>query len=395
MDEALKECMLQLRYDREDKEQRIHDVMLKASEELEQTMMSFDEKLEQTNEVEDEVNALLERLEHLQKDNNSLLYEVRVLEKEVDIRNKEMKFHRRSTNASHKHHMENVKKITKLESECQKLPVFVRKRLPGPTVLAKMMSEMGILNLLEEKMNLLNEKSCALKEENNTLLETLQQKMNELQISRNMYLQAALKLSRFEAQIEESHKVHSNRDARKGSLISNDLSLASTSDVASDDKASRNGSWASKSIRMTDINPYMGDFAEIKKLALVCVDKPIKNSSDPNTETEFEVFTQEITLVLEWIMGHCFSLQDDSSMKDAIKKQLDWDETRSGREIQVIIFELSKLSLQKDGYHIDSHRNNVSEEVRKVRNIGRDLGIEFECIFLRNQLQKSKDTIIS
>ncbi|KAL2906301.1 Filament-like plant protein 7 [Bienertia sinuspersici] len=531
MDAALKECMQQLRYVREDKEQRIHDVMLKASEELEETKMFFEEKLEESGEmiakltteksqigkalllkdelieelnqqkakVEDEVNALLERLEHLQKDNSSLLYEVRVLEKEVDIRNEEREFNRRSADASHKHHLENVKKIAKLESECQRLRVLVRKRLPGPAALAKMKSEVNMLdknsannrrkksnlstvNNMQldygvdghpespgRKMNLLNERICALEEENNTLLETLQQKTNELQISRNMYLQAASKLSRFEAQIEESHKIHSNRDARNVSLISNDLSLASMSDVGSDDKASCNGSWASKSVGMADINHYMEDFAEMEKLALVCVDKPIENSSNPNTESvgkelvpiasgekllpsvlsksilkliemiqgiilpsedsdplktpnrrnedsylvrvfqwrtselssvlqnflhicddlmngkaEFEVFTQEMTLVLEWIMSHCFSLQDDSSMKDEIKKQLDWDETRSGSETEVTMSELSKLS-----------RSNVSEEGRKVRNVGRDLGAEFECIYLRNQLQKSEDTITS
>ncbi|KAL2894168.1 Filament-like plant protein 7 [Bienertia sinuspersici] len=231
------------------------------TEELEETKMFFEEKLEemelnqQKAKVEEEVTALLERLEQLQKDNNSLLYDVRVLEKEVDNRNEEREFHRRSADASHKHHLENVKKIARLVSECQKLCVLVRRRMPGPAALAKMRSENG--------------------------------------------------------------------------------------------------------------------------------------------KVEFEVFAQEITLVLEWIMSHCFSLQQDSSMKDAIKKQLDWDETRSGSQIKVITFELSKLSLKKDGYHIDCHRNNVSEEVRKVRNVGRDLGANFECISLINQLQKSEDTITS
>lgn len=343
LDAALKECMQQLRFVREDKEQRIHDVMLKAAEELGETKMFLESKLQesgrmiakQTSEnsqlakavllkdqlieelniekakVESDVNSLLARLQHIEKDNNSLLYEVRVLEKEVDIRNEEREFNRRTTDASHKQHLENVKKIAKLESECQRLRVLVRKRLPGPAALAKMKSEVDMLgrdsvdnrrkksNLSytgnsmqldygldsypespDKKMKLLTEKIYALEEENNSLRETLQRKADELQLSRNMYIQSASQLSRFETQLEESHKSQLIRDAS--------LSLATMSDVGSDDKVSCTGSWASKSVGMSDINHLMDDFAEMEKLALVCVDKPVENSS---TITSTEIST--------------------------------------------------------------------------------------------------------
>ncbi|XP_021714336.1 filament-like plant protein 7 [Chenopodium quinoa] len=539
LDAALKECMQQLRFVREDKEQRIHDVMLKASEELEEMKMILEEKLEESNQmiaklnaensqlckavllkdhlieelnqekakVEGDVNNLLARLEHLEKDNNSLIYEVRVLEKEVDIRNEEREFNRRTADATHKQHLENVKKIAKLESECQRLRVLVRKRLPGPAALAKMKSEVDMLgrdspdnrrkksNLSNgssmqldygvdsnsespvKKINQLTEKIYVLEEENNSLRENLQKKMNEVQVSRNMYIQTASKLSRLEAQLDESQKNQLIRDARSAMISSHDLSLASMSDVGSDDKVSCAGSWASKSVGMSDINHLMDDFAEMEKYALVCVDKPItENSSVTNAESigkelvpiasesigkelnrsisklieiihgikfqsenpdalqtpsrenechytvrvfqwktselasimqnflricddllngkaEIEIFTQEVTHALEWIVNHCFSLQDVSSMKDEIRKQLNWDETRSESETEVGV----SVQFSEAGNKSESSCD-MSAEDRKVQDAPRDINSVKHALdykSLRNVLQDSESTVAS
>lgn len=538
LDAALKECMQQLRFVREDQEQRIHDVMVKAAEELEETKMFLEEKLEESGQtiakltaensqlckavllkdqlieelnqekarVEADVNALLARLEHLEKDNNLLIYELRVLEKEVDIRNEEREFNRRTADASHKQHLENVKKIAKLESECQRLRLLVRKRLPGPAALAKMKSEVDMLgrdpadnrrkksNLstvssmqLEfgadgypespgKKMNFLNDKVCALEEENNSLRETLQKKMNEIQISRNMYIQTASKLSKLEAQLDESHKNQLIRDARSSIISSHDLSMASMSDVGSDDKVSCAGSWASKSVGMSDINHLMDDFAEMEKLALVCVDKPITESSsitntesvgkelvpiasgteskelgksllklieiirgidfpsgDPDTlqtpnrkndcdymvrvfqwrasdlasnlqnflricddllngKAEFETFIQEMTDVLEWIVNHCFSLQNFSSMNDALKKQFNWDENRIESETEVLMSAQFSEAGNKNLSSCD-----VSEEGSKMKGVIDIYSAkhESECDSMKNEFQKSEYSTVN
>ncbi|MED6137985.1 hypothetical protein PIB30_070064 [Stylosanthes scabra] len=57
-----------------------------------------------------------------------------------------------------------------------------------------------------------------------------------------------------------------------------------------------------------------------------------------NGKVDHEKFADELTTALDWIMNHCFSIQDVSSMKDAIKKQFDWDETRSESEAEVSLF---------------------------------------------------------
>lgn len=354
LDLALKECMEQLRFVREEQEQRIHDAVMKASMEFEKSQLTLEEKLAETSkslakfgventhvtkdllakekliedlskqrtQAEADFNALMTRLDSTEKENTSLKYEVRVLEKELEIRNEEREFNRRTADASHKQHLESVKKIAKLESECQRLRVLVRKRLPGPAALAKMKNEVEMLgrestetrrkksnsspfgSMVEsavenspespsKKINYLTEQLCATEEENKTLKEALNKKTNELQFSRTLYARAASKISEVESQLEELSKGHKIMEPSRTSVMSYELSLASMSDIGSDDKVSCAESRASaliselehlrsgkqiespscKTVGASDIS-LMDDFVEMEKLAIVSVDKP-------------------------------------------------------------------------------------------------------------------------
>lgn len=81
------------------------------------------------------------RLEFMQKQCASLQYEVCMLQKELEIRNKEREYDLKSINAAQKQQQESVKKIGALEAECQRLRTMVQKRLPGPSALVKMKDE--------------------------------------------------------------------------------------------------------------------------------------------------------------------------------------------------------------------------------------------------------------
>ncbi|XP_014509142.1 filament-like plant protein 7 [Vigna radiata var. radiata] len=357
LDGALKECMQQLRFVREEQEQRIHDAVMKASKEFEKERMVLEEQLSETSkrlakaevdnshlnksifarenliqdlrrqltQAEEDHGALMSRLESMEKDNTSLTYEVRVLEKELEIRNEEREFSRRTAEASHKQQLESTKKIAKLELECQRLRLLVRKRLPGPAALAKMKNEVEMLgrdsfeirrsklstnNLLVEssvdnspetpitKINTLTEQLCALEEENKVLKESLNRKMNELQFSRVMLTRTASKLLHLESQIEDLHKGHLSVEHHRSNVASHEFSFASLSDAGSDDKASCAESWASaliseldhfrsekkkeplscKSVGASDIN-LMDDFVEMEKLAVVSVEKATQSPS--------------------------------------------------------------------------------------------------------------------
>ncbi|KAK7251017.1 hypothetical protein RIF29_33876 [Crotalaria pallida] len=389
LDGALKECMQQLRFVREEQGQRIHDAVTKASKEFEKDRRVLEEEISETNKrlakaeidnshikktnfakdklIEDlkrqltqaEANnsALMIRLESTENDSASLKYEVRVLEKELEIRNEEREFNRRTADVSHKQHLESVKKIAKLESECQRLRLLVRKRLPGPAALAKMKNEVEMLGrdsiemrqkklnstgLLVEasvdnspettirRINNLTEKLFAVEEENKTLKESLNRKMSELQFSRVMLSRTASKLLQLESQIEESSKGQVTMEQPGSNLTSHEFSLASMSDIGSDDKVSCAESWASaliselehfksgkqkeslscRSVGASDIN-LMDDFVEMEKLAVVSVENnpeishaslkavnEINSFSKPGTtKTTSEVVGKEIVPV--------------------------------------------------------------------------------------------------
>nr|KYP44926.1 Filament-like plant protein 7 [Cajanus cajan] len=551
LDGALKECMQQLRFVREEQGQRIHDAVIKTSKEFEKERVSLEEQLSETSkklakaeienshlnksifarekliedlkrqltQAEADHNALMIRLESTEKDNASLKYEVRVLEKELEIRNEEREFNRRTADASHKQHLDSVKKIAKLESECQRLRLLVRKRLPGPAALAKMKNELS-----------------AVEEENKTLKESLNRKMNELQFSRVMLSRTASKLLQLESQIEESSKGHVTLEhprninlmddfvemeklavvsIEKATEISptslkavneiNGMEIIPVSDHISDSDLSNSNKktcsieilkgnvpgWLQDVVKIvleqnhvthkspddiledirvalrhvnnhdlcdfgsskgsghtdTQIQPQsqedssksIGKIIEIvERISLLAVDY---NSSDPlregdgdilsyknlgmpmgymvrvfqwktselsnvlqrflhvcydllNGKTDYENFAQELTTALDWIMNHCFSLQDVSSMKDAIKKQFDWDETRSevttsdGHDLQkgeIYSNEKKELSNIKDKL--------VTAESQKEVLEGKLQSATDRIESLMNQLKESEKTV--
>ncbi|GMI86460.1 hypothetical protein HRI_002315300 [Hibiscus trionum] len=352
LDAALKECMQQLRFVRQEQEQRIHDAVRNASKEFEMSKKNLEEQLAETRKrvaklgventnlskallvkekviddlnkqkarIETDLSALLTRLESTEKDNAAFNYKVRVLEKEFEIRNGEREFNRRTTEASHKPHLESAKKIAMLESECQRLRVLVQKRLPGPAALAKMKNEVEMLgkgsiemrwrklnpsptslgvdfavdscsDSPSKRVNILTEQLCAIEEKNMVLKEALENKTSELQFSRAMYARVASKLLEVESRLEESSKSLSNNESTRN------IMLSSMSDIGIDDKASSAESWAPaliselehfkngqirkslscKTVVSSEIY-LMDDFVEMEKLALVSVDKLSRTS---------------------------------------------------------------------------------------------------------------------
>ncbi|KAL3526796.1 hypothetical protein ACH5RR_011452 [Cinchona calisaya] len=350
LDAALKECMQQLQFVREEQEKRIHDAVGKTSKEFESARITLDQMLVETkkrlDKVEGENNqlskallakemvieesnkhraqmeanfgSLLSRLESRERENASLTYEVRVLEKELEIRNEEREFNRRTSDVAHKQHLESVKKIAKLESECQRLRLLVQKKLPGPAALAKMKNEVEMLGRdqpesrrrksipspvssmefsvdaapddPQKRINFLTQQLCFMEEENKTLKEAVNKRITHFQSSTLMYTQTASRLSQLQGQLGDCVTAEPGKDRHP----MRQLSLASMSDTGSDDKASCAESWASalvseleqytngkhlgtpssKVVGASDMS-LMYDFVEMEKLAVVPADNPL------------------------------------------------------------------------------------------------------------------------
>jgi chromosome segregation ATPase len=176
-DATLKKCMQQLNSFREEHEQKIHDAVMEATSEFERAQKTLEGKLMETSKrltnlaientnlsnalllkeklVEElhkrasqtlaEFNALMARLDSTEKENAFLKYEFHMLQKEHEVRNEELEYNRRSSDASRRQHLESVSKVTKLEAECQRLRTLMRKRLPGPAAFSKIKSEVQML----------------------------------------------------------------------------------------------------------------------------------------------------------------------------------------------------------------------------------------------------------
>lgn len=362
LDAALKECVQQLNSLREEQEQRIHDAVMKTSREYEKAQKKLEEKLKETSKqlanldienthlskvllakekvIEDlhrhksqadaEFNVLMARLDSVEKENAYLKYEFHMLEKELEVRNVEMEYTRRSADVAQKQQLESVKKITKLEAECQRLRVLVRKRLPGPAALANMKSEVEMLGrhqtdmrrrkqnpgrdlivrdaaietspeIPSKKISFMIEQLRDVEEENKALKEIVTKKNTELHASRIMYARTSSRLSQAETQLIKLSKGQKSMELTRYSPISNELSLLSGSEIGSDDGISSSGSWANaliselehfrnvklknqlehKAIEVSDMS-LMDDFVEMEKLAIVSVDTPSQNRCHTN-----------------------------------------------------------------------------------------------------------------
>lgn len=341
---ALKESIQKLGSVREDHEKSLHDAVMSTSREFEKVHQKLEDRFTETtkrlenlmvenshlsealllkenmiqsldrrkSQTEAEFETLMARLDKMEKENAFLKYEFRVLEKELEIRNEELEFNRRSADASHKQHLESMKKVSKLEAECQKLRVLMRKRLPGPAALAEMRSEVETRGRkhtenMRKNMNsatgftaensseiygknssFLIGRLSIIEEENKILKELLIKKDDEIHSSRTSFSQTASKLSHVEAQLRDLLK-DPKLVNRATCGHSSNRSVSSSFDLAYDDELVHSRSLAiisqedakskaeCKMIGVSDMS-LMDDFVEMEKLAIVAVHSPSGSS---------------------------------------------------------------------------------------------------------------------
>ncbi|WOL19325.1 filament-like plant protein 4 isoform X1 [Canna indica] len=368
LDGALKECMKQVRDVREEGEQKFHDVVFaktkqwaKIKSELEEKLVYFEHELlrasaenaaitkslqESSNilmkisdgkaQAEAEIEILKGNIQSYEKEINSLKYELHIVTKELEIRNEEKNMSIRSADVANKQHQEDVKKISKLDAECQRLRILVRKKLPGPAALAQMKLEVESLGHdqgesretrlrqspvkncsphhlpptsapgfdsesiqhLQKENEFLTARLLSVEEEMKMLKEALSKRNSELQTSRDMHAKLENKLRSMEARIQtlnqQIYPTKSNMDLDLDATLSqnerNPPSLTSMSEHGTDEYGSCSESWATSLIsepsqfkeekggetcnRIGNSNnlELMDDFLEMEKLACSSMD---------------------------------------------------------------------------------------------------------------------------
>ncbi|KAH7365639.1 hypothetical protein KP509_18G039000 [Ceratopteris richardii] len=381
LDGALKECMRQLRHVREQQEQKIHEAIVKKTREWEEIRSDMDvkmaklatdlraaeaEKATMTKLLQERTKAIMEakegrsnaeqeakllqvKLENAEKEQNKWKYELHLLSQELQIRNEELEYSKKESEAASKQHLENVKKVAKLETECQRLRLLVRKKLPGPAAISQMRLEVEALGILptlshvergrrmspSRRMRNNNfwkhdrgdiqwmagsdvdeEQFFALIEENKALREALSKSSVELEAARMQCVHAASNISYGEEQLENTstassyHGVSGNKSSSMDGFMcpaviesSKDPSVASVSeDGAPDGESSCAESWANALVSELShihkekggslVGPVIGscdlmdDFAEMERLASLPSDAHSNSISiDANKES--------------------------------------------------------------------------------------------------------------
>ncbi|TYJ49190.1 hypothetical protein E1A91_A01G116700v1 [Gossypium mustelinum] len=343
LDGALKECMRQIRNLKEEHEQKLQDLAVSKNKQCEKIKLELEAKIayldqelcksaaendaisrslqersnmlvkitEEKSQAETQIECLKGNIESCEREINSLKYEIHVVSKELEIRNEERNMSMRTAEAANKQHMEGVKKIAKLEAECQRLRGLVRKKLPGPAALAQMKLEVESLGRdygdtrlkrspvrpstphtpavtdfsldnaqkFHKVNEFLTERLLAMEEETKMLKEALAKRNSELLASRNLCAKTSSKLQTLEAQLAISNQ------QRSPSKASNSPSVTSVSEDGIDDEKSCADSWATgmiselsqfkkeKSIEKLNKTEnvkhlhLMDDFLEMEKLA--------------------------------------------------------------------------------------------------------------------------------
>ncbi|TYI42916.1 hypothetical protein ES332_A01G132100v1 [Gossypium tomentosum] len=343
LDGALKECMRQIRNLKEEHEQKLQDLAVSKNKQCEKIKLELEAKIayldqelcksaaendaisrslqersnmlvkitEEKSQAETQIECLTGNIESCEREINSLKYEIHVVSKELEIRNEERNMSMRTAEAANKQHMEGVKKIAKLEAECQRLRGLVRKKLPGPAALAQMKLEVESLGRdygdtrlkrspvrpstphtpavtdfsldnaqkFHKENEFLTERLLAMEEETKMLKEALAKRNSELLASRNLCAKTSSKLQTLEAQLAISNQ------QRSPSKASNSPSVTSVSEDGIDDEKSCADSWATgmiselsqfkkeKSIEKLNKTEnvkhlhLMDDFLEMEKLA--------------------------------------------------------------------------------------------------------------------------------
>ncbi|CAF2146701.1 unnamed protein product [Brassica napus] len=304
LDDALKECTRQIRTVKDESEQKLQAVVLAKTIHWDKIKAQLEGKIEELNQglhraasdnasltrtlqersemivrireekskAEAEVEKLKTNIHLAEKEISTLKYDVHVASKEVEIRNEEKNMSLKSAENANRQYLEGVKKIAKLEGECQRLRGLLRKKLPGPGAMAQMKLEVESLGheltdhkweeFKRENVNL-TKRTVEMEEEIQTLKELLASKNNELNVSRNVCAKTLGKLKALEAQMHDQYHPPSVTSVSEDGF-DEEGSSATSGDSHKVRKANVDGS---SKARMCNRLELMDDFLEIEKLA--------------------------------------------------------------------------------------------------------------------------------
>ncbi|KAG0496883.1 hypothetical protein HPP92_001574 [Vanilla planifolia] len=466
LDGALKECMKQIRNVKEESEQKLHDVVFaktkqweKSKVELDARIIDFEQQLQKASaensalsrslqerssllikvseekcQADAQIEVLRSDICSCEREINSIRYELHVVSKELEIRNEEKNMSMRSAEVANKQHLEDVKKIAKLEVECQRLRGLVRKKLPGPAALAQMKLEvenvgrdnvesklrksssknsspshvsqtefsLGNIQHFHKDNEFLKTRLLAMEEEMKTLMEALSSRNSELQASRNVCAKQASKIRSMENQMlvlsQQKNPSKSSIELRFENE-SNPPSLTSISEDGIDEDESCSESWTTAlisdllhakkendgvQIKTSENSSHlelMDDFLEMEKLACLST----KRNVNMNIVNGLKVKNVEATS-LDFIVN-----QNDTNKRKCIDAtSLATENALNEKNRPLLKLKSSITSV----FEPQAHELNFKEVIENIGLIIQDAHVELlkEANDLTDDLAKQKES---
>lgn len=455
LDIELKECMKQNRTEKEENEKKLHDVVFaetklweKVKSEFEATIADFEQELlkgsaeidalsrslqersvllmkfsEEKSQADAEIEILKTNVESYEKEVSSLKHELNIAARELQICNEEKNMSVKAAEVANKQHIEDVKKITKLEAECQRLRSLVRKRLPGPAALAQMKLEVESLghdfgesrlrrltgkgsnkhsfSSPEVKVNevehyqkeneFLTTRLLAMEEESKMLKEDLSKKDSELQTLSSRCAKKANKLHILKAHMlavnQQKSSLKSKADISfKGSLSQHERnhSLASISEDGIDDQGNCAESWASalitqlsqltkerhsdrsKKTQYSNQLELMDDYLEMERLAGLSSENVVVSFSDAGMDVVKNENSDDISSV-DVHMDVC--KEQTSSLKQHQNLDLVAETQPSGKLLSMIG---ALIYFVFDSKLLDSRMGVLVDEIVKILQVAQN-----------------------
>ncbi|KAL2892973.1 Filament-like plant protein [Bienertia sinuspersici] len=132
LDEALKECVRQLRLARDEQERKINQAVAEKTNVLESAKTKLEEQLVELQALVESSRMTSPDLEHqhkidfLEKENVLFKQELQSMSEELEVRTIERDLSTKAAETASKQHLESIKKVARLEAECRRLKSLSR-----------------------------------------------------------------------------------------------------------------------------------------------------------------------------------------------------------------------------------------------------------------------------
>ncbi|KAG9151691.1 hypothetical protein Leryth_001988 [Lithospermum erythrorhizon] len=144
LDEALKECLRQLRQARKEQEQKIFDAVAKKSIEWESTKCELETQIVELqsqllhNTSESSVGHDIQtKLEAAEKENSILILQINSLRDKLKLITHERDLSSQAAETASRQRLDSIKKVARLEEECRRLKALSHRATPGSSIYVK------------------------------------------------------------------------------------------------------------------------------------------------------------------------------------------------------------------------------------------------------------------